>query len=233
MTPISILLQMMCCDGATHSPKFYLYLFHEGAIYQQIFDMKRLVLFDIGGVLLELHISHFFEELAEKAKKTASTKGVRKRFEESGLEDIYHDGKLSETAFIFQLRELLQIEGSLAQVTEIYRRRLGKPILPMVQLKKKLHEMGISVGLLSNTTAADTEYLSRNYPEIYETFGGPKIFSFEVGASKPNRKIYEIVPKCGDISFIEDTPGNLEIPKELGWKIFVYPAESSAILRLA
>lgn len=192
--------------------------------------MKRLVLFDIGGVLLELHISRFFEELSEKSNKASDAENVRKLFKESGLEDLYHDGKLAEAPFIFQLRELLQIEGSLDQVKEIYRRRLGNPILPMVQLKKKLAESGVSVGLLSNTTLADTEFLNRNYPEIYETFGGPKIFSFEIGASKPHPAIYSQICGFNDITFIDDSPENLVIPKKLGWKTFCYPKEKEKLL---
>ena len=194
--------------------------------------MKRLVLFDIGGVLLKLYIPEFFKTLADRSPKAADGAAVRELFQKSGVEDEYHDGKLSEESFLRKLKKLFVLTESIDKIGEIYRDRLGGPIAETIDLKKRLAESGITVGLLSNTSREDTLYLSEKYPEIYETFGGPKIFSFEVGASKPNPIIYEIVPECKDITFIEDTPRNLEIPKQRGWKTFIYPDQSNKILSL-
>lgn len=194
--------------------------------------MKRLVLFDIGGVLLHLHIPDFFRKLSEYSPKARNIQEARWVFEKSGIENLHHDGILTEEAFLKKLMDLFNLKFSIKKMAQIYLDRLGSPIPEMIALKNRLAKEGTTVGLLSNTSRSDTTFLSAAYPEIYETFGGPKILSFEVGASKPSRKIYEAVPKWDNISFIEDTPRNLEIPKKLGWKTFVYPDESEGIFRL-
>lgn len=196
--------------------------------------MKRLVLFDIGGVLLELHISRFFVEGAAASRMFLGHPGaMRLVFEHYKWEENYHNGTLSSEDFFEILRAHLDFMVPIEKIAEIYRRRLGQPIQEMIALKKRLGESGITVGLFSNTSQEDTQFLMKAYPEIYETFGGPKIFSYRIGSSKPNRKMYEMIQGFDDITLIEDTPRNLVTAKEFGWKGLLYPDQSAEILFLA
>jgi FMN phosphatase YigB (HAD superfamily) len=59
------------------------------------------------------------------------------------------------------------------------------------------------------------------YPRVFETFNeeSPKIFSFQVGAMKPELSIYQKVTEFENIIYIEDRELYLKIPVEkLGWK---------------
>ena len=176
----------------------------------------KFVYFDIGGVLLDL--SKLFETLIERSSKPK--KDVMEVFEK-------HDVDLCR--------------GSLSseEMADIYRSELGMEVgdlemlvvnalEPRQSMKRFVEELPASlrVGLLSNTWGNITHYqIEKNtIPDYkYEAM----VLSNEVGAAKPEEKIYQIAHEKagvepGKILFVDDMEVNVKAAQDLGWQGLVF-----------
>ncbi|NOR85616.1 hypothetical protein GQ473_05860 [archaeon] len=179
---------------------------------------KTLVLFDIGSVLASLDFDYFYA-IGDCLSKT---KGFQKRYESSVIDKIAMEGKLSETEYLEELKKLINPidEISLDLIAYVYNLCCKTQIDEMVQLKKEISKAGYSVGILSNMNSTIHKHLLNNYPEMLETYDekSPSIFSYEVGAIKPDNKIYESIKNFDKVIFIDDKQMYLKKGiDEFGW----------------
>ncbi len=182
---------------------------------------KTLVLFDVGAVLLYLTYDRFFEEAANLSKdKTAGR--IRELYIGERLEPRGNTGELSTPDYLQRVREILNPAQQLSDeglVQLLSKRFEGGPIQEMVALKKRLHEAGYSVGIFSNTRETDAKVWLQNYPEMVETYSAlsPAIFSYAVGAEKPQQPMYQKVTGFEKVIYIDDKRAYLKPGVELGW----------------
>ncbi len=97
-------------------------------------------------------------------------------------------------------------------------------ILPVLQ---RVHDMGLPMGLLSNTCEAHWQWIMRvGYPQVRDWFG-PVILSYEAKSMKPDSRIYEVQNKRLDIadlvcfSPMTDTTTFIP-PRKRGWQTEVF-----------
>ena len=99
------------------------------------------------------------------------------------------------------------------------------PIVPMIELHAELRLRGCKTYILSNTNDLAIEHVRRDYP-FFKNFDG-YIFSYEVGAMKPDAKIYEalenLTGKSGaEIIYIDDRLENVEAGSARGWRTVLH-----------
>ncbi len=182
---------------------------------------KTLVLFDVGAVLLHLTYDRFFEEAAKLSKdKTAGR--IRGLYIGERLEPRGNTGDLSTPDYLQRVREIINPAQQLSDegLVQLLSKRFEKgPIQEMVALKKRLHEAGYSVGIFSNTRETDVNVWLQNYPEMVETYSAlsPAIFSYAVGAEKPQQPMYQKVTGFEKAIYIDDKRAYLKPGIELGW----------------
>jgi 2-haloacid dehalogenase len=109
---------------------------------------------------------------------------------------------------------------------------LGDAIAPTVDVLAGLHQGGIPLFALSNWSAETFPLARPRYPFL-EWFDGI-VISGEVGAAKPDRRIYEALIERHDLdpaslAFVDDVPANVAAAEELGMRGVTFT--SAAALR--
>lgn len=143
-------------------------------------------LFDMGNVLL--HFSH--EKMCRNiaAVCEAPTQQISDLLMGSGLQAQLESGTITEqqfhACFEQQLGKNLDFAELKHAAADIF--WLNESIVPLIE---QLKEQGIRLVLLSNTSITHLEYIQRHF-DILEHFDALTT-SFEAGAMKPDRGIYE------------------------------------------
>lgn len=177
-----------------------------------------LVLWDVGGVLLRLAYSGFYERGGELTNKTPEE--FKAWYIQSKLEERALTGAIRKQQYFQALREkIAPVKLTDQQLKDWISLFWGNQVDETVDLKKRIHEKGYSAGILSSMTDYALEILFDKHPGMFETWGGPKVYSFEHGIIKPDLKIYQKIPKSfKKVIFIEDKAVYLDPGIEnLGW----------------
>src|SRR3989344_1658688 len=149
---------------------------------------RHLVLWDVGGVLLRLNYGQFYDEGARLSGRL--TRGQFK--------DAYIGSRIDYRAMKGELDK--------ADAKKLLRLSLGRLYPPAIELKERAYRSEYPVGVLSNASQMVHEILKDDFPEAVETFSyeNPSVFSYQVGAVKPEDAIYRAVPKFDEVTFIDD-----------------------------
>ena len=181
--------------------------------------MIRAFLFDIGNVLLRFDFQVALEKLAHDSDPAA----------EKILELIdpvkaaYEGGRIPRDEFQAEVRAIMRYTGSdedfIAAWEDIFTENQ-----PMIELVGRLQGR-YPLFLLSNTSDIHLDFILRRYP-IFSAFDNG-VYSFKVGASKPEREIYEIAVRDlglvpGETFFIDDLLPNVSSAQEVGFQAHHY-----------
>lgn len=199
--------------------------------------MMRLCVFDLGNVILPFE----HRQIAVKLRERSALKGdftaeemFRYMFDfVGGLIDPYEEGIMSSLEFFERIRERFKITMTFQDFAGIW-----NPIFrhdPAVnEVILDLKEKGYPLFLLSNTNELHFSHIVDSYP-IVHTFD-EWILSFEVGAKKPKKRIYDMIfekmdvaPK--DVFYTDDMAGYVEAARAMGIDGVVF--ETSDQLRRA
>jgi len=177
----------------------------------------RLVLFDIGGVVIEWQDSWMYYQVAQKFGIDENKLSKECENEIPRL----HSGEIQESEFWKTIgkrinsKALMSINRSFFY--EIFKEeiKLNHEVLSLV---KKIKKKGLKVGVLSNLEKSTNSVL--NELGIMENFEF-QFLSHKIGFAKPNKRIFEYVIrkipfKKNEIIFIDDKPQNVEVAKSLG-----------------
>ena len=176
----------------------------------------KLVLFDLGGVLLELNKS-FIEEDSELADQ--NSEDFWKYWLESETVKAFDKGLCEAEVFIRTLIKDLKISVSEEQLLVDFKAWLKGLYPGALELIADLKARGLTVGCLSNTNAV-------HWPELMEMgLEGQFDYAFAshlVNEVKPHREIYEIAEKLSgfsadEILFIDDNQVNVDGARACGW----------------
>ena len=103
----------------------------------------------------------------------------------------------------------------------------------MIELHAGLRRRGVPTWIFSNTNDLAIEHIRNNFP-FFANFDG-YIFSYEVGAMKPQAKIYEELEKLTgqrgpDILYLDDRAENVAGGASRGWQAILHetPEKSRA-----
>jgi putative hydrolase of the HAD superfamily len=183
----------------------------------------KFLYFDMGNVLLRFDHQRACRQIAELIGIDAAR--VRQTLFGGDLHERFERGEIDEQGFYDTVcRELdcrPNLELFFKAFSDIF--DVNSPILPLIV---HLESAGYRLGILSNTNPPDWSHCCRHFgiiPEAFET----AVMSFEVGASKPERKIFEwATERAGvgpeEIFFTDDHPLNVEGARSAGWDAVPY-----------
>jgi FMN phosphatase YigB (HAD superfamily) len=171
----------------------------------------RFIYFDLGNVLL------FFDHHIA-ARKMAALAGIPEELAwkivfEGDLELSYEAGQINSREFYEEFCRATKtrpdFDALLHASSEIF--EVNPRIVPIVA---HLHAAQYPLGILSNTSEAHWHYLSRGRYAVIEYFFAIHALSFEIGAMKPDPRIYmEAARLAGvppeEIFFMDDRPENV------------------------
>lgn len=176
----------------------------------------RNIIFDLGGVLLEIDYdktTEAFRKLGLKKPEEAFTK-----YRQAELFQEFEKGNISAASFINQLHREIP-HTSEAKLTEAWCAMLGNMPNISLTILEKLKARGYRIFLLSNTNSIHKEAFEKH---IRIEHGAEKFFApFErvyyshmMGMRKPDKIIFETVLtennlKAEETLFIDDTEGHI------------------------
>ncbi|MEW5901901.1 MAG: HAD family phosphatase [Acidobacteriota bacterium] len=188
--------------------------------------MIRAVISDLGRVVLWFDNRIFYEKITACCSK--SVEEIRRIVHRSAeFIELFDMGKLSPREFYGRASSLLGArigyDDFFAAYTNVF--CLNQPVLDLLKRLKGKYRLV----LLSNTDPVRFGFVKKNFPEIL--FFDDYVLSYEVGAMKPDAKIYqEAMKKAGapasECVFIDDMEENVAGASVLGLKAILYKPET-------
>ena len=186
------------------------------------------ILFDLGGVMLEVEKEQIFIELSRATGlDTRLVADCLMRDEAFWAHFASQEHTVPEVAAWVNCR--LGTTLSPEVVEAAFNAELGPPIDTTVQVLPIL-KSNFSVGCLSNTNSIHWNALLHDY-EMMQLFDH-RFSSQQLGCAKPNPRIYRRVEKLLNVSpekilFFDDRAENIESARMLGWHARLYQSYES------
>ena len=178
--------------------------------------MKPLVLFDIGGVQLQLDYHSMFDELGRLSGKPAED--VKSIYVASGIEDQFMRGRITTDMYRDSLSEMLEIGIDQEELKRILKLSWDGTSQPVLDVKRELIDNGYPVGNFSNISVFARGELTRKYREIFESDTSyPGVYSYLVGEIKPHENMYSKVNGFDHVVFIDDNQSYVAAGVKKGW----------------
>ena len=183
----------------------------------------EFVYFDLGNILVSFDPARACQNVAGLFQIT--NQKAQELVYDSGLETKLELGELTGDQFFKLLCESLdrnereyQKQDVLDAISDMF-----TPIDSMVQVIQRTREHVDRIGVLSNTCAAHWSWIRRQPWPIAQVDYDVKILSYEVGAMKPDPRIYEAAEQsartpAGNILFIDDKQENIDAARKRGWQ---------------
>jgi putative hydrolase of the HAD superfamily len=178
--------------------------------------MTKLFVFDLGKVILPFEHHQIAAKLHERSGLACNTTPedlfhfVFARSE--GLVNAYEKGNMSSAEFFDEIRRAFRLDVTYEEFKDIWNDifwenpEVNRAII-------HLKERGYPLFLLSNVSELHFLHIIDRYPIIH-TFD-EWILSFEVGAKKPEKRIYDVIFERMDVApadvfYIDDIPDFVE-----------------------
>ena len=194
--------------------------------------MNPAIVFDLGKVLVDFDYSIAARKVA--ARSNISLLDLASFLSASPLLIQYESGAVNRREFFEQIRDAIGFQGGLAEFGG-YFADIFTEIPPMIALQAELRRRGCKTYIFSNTNDLAIEHIERNFP-FFKNFDG-YIYSCEVGAMKPDAKIYAAMENlCGrggaDIIYLDDRLENVQAGLARGWRAILHetPEKSRALI---
>lgn len=200
--------------------------------------MIKVVVFDLDGVFLFVDHDTFVSNFSERFSLSGDL--VRKvLFEEHLAKGNFDDlrcGKVPPEIWWQYVFGSLGLEGKATKqdyLEEMVKVRAVND--RVVALINTLHKQGIRTAVCSNNYRDNIEFLKQKFD--LEEYFDVMVFSYEVGAMKPDPRIFrELVKRAGvkpyEIVFSDDKADKLRGALEVGIKAFVYENFDSYLRKL-
>ncbi|MDX1906565.1 MAG: HAD family phosphatase [Bacteroidia bacterium] len=183
----------------------------------------RHLLIDLGGVLYEIEIARTVD--AYNAMRAPGAPPID--FGKASQHDMFTAldlGTVDIEAFAAGLRDAYQLQGSLEEIIDIWRRLLIGVLPQRAEMLRALRAAGYSLALLSNTS----RYHYSCYREACEPMFSQMdhlFFSFDLALRKPDPAIYhkalELAGwKAGETLFLDDSLTNIESARQAGLHVW-------------
>lgn len=180
--------------------------------------------FDLGNVLLYFDHNLSMRKMAQVAGISPSQ--MNAIVMETSLQIEYETGRISGVAFVQRIADAIGRDLDVADVLHAAADMFvpNHQILPVLA---RVQEMGIPMGLLSNTCEAHWNWIMElAYPQVVGWFG-PIILSYEVKCMKPDLHIYTEARRLAktspsNIFFTDDRADNVAGAISAGWQAEVF-----------
>lgn len=193
----------------------------------------RAIIFDIGGVLIRVAISRAMNGLASGLSMTPQEVWSAIQRDTHWLD--WQEGRTSPRDWHLHLTKRLGVALTFEQFSEVWNRALDpEPILSESFLENL--SKNYRLALLSNTDPIHMSHEEARFP--FFRFFPVRIYSYRVGASKPNPIIYrEALKACKvraeEAVYIDDVAAYSEAAQRLGMTgiVFQSPEQVQSDLR--
>lgn len=177
----------------------------------------KAAVFDLGKVLVDFDYGIAAHKLA--ALSNVSAEKMQRLIESSPLLVEFETGQSTREAFFRQVCEATGFCGDQAKFSSFFA-DIFSPIEPMIEFHAKLRKAGLPTYIFSNTNDLAVGHIRARFP-FFSNFDG-YILSYEHGAMKPDRKLYEVVERATgaqgkEICYIDDRLENVETGKAMDW----------------
>jgi putative hydrolase of the HAD superfamily len=193
-----------------------------------------VIVFDLGKVLVDFDWSIAARKIA--ARSTTPPEQFHEFLATSPLLWQYECGQLARAEFFEAIRRATGFLGTAAEFNG-YFAEIFTEVAPMISLHAELRRRGFKTLILSNTNDLAIEHIRRDFP-FFNNFDG-YILSYEVGAMKPDAKIYaaleNLAGKRGaDLIYLDDRAENIEAAVKRGWRTILHetPEKTHAAMKL-
>lgn len=206
--------------------------------------MIKAVIFDLGGVLIDLDMHRCFEnikslgvdidKLNQYGHVDSNLKGatICEGVSASGLMHLYQVGKVSTEDFLGAILKLSDSATTYQQVADAWNSCLLTIPHYKLDFIYKLRSEGYVTYLLSNTNDAHWKYIrEKSFPQPINTYFDKCFLSQEMGMAKPNADIYESVISqipfsANECLFIDDSKANCEAAEAVGIQTINVPVRT-------
>ena len=178
---------------------------------------QKIIIFDLGNVLLSFDFQVAANQLAKHAQLSASE--IVRLINQSKLLHEFERGEISSEEFYAEVAQASKYQESLDQFRMDFS-NIFEEIQPMVDFFRQLKRNGNRVALFSNTNEMATEFIRKKF-SFFSDFDA--IFlSYQHGLMKPNAALYRKVEtslgRSGkELFFIDDRPENIAAAIECNW----------------
>ena len=195
--------------------------------------MIRVVIFDMGKVLVWFDNKTFLRKLAEHGG--LEVEKVRE-IAHANLDLIraFDRGEILPAAFQQRVCAALGLEIDTELFFEYYE-DIFTANVPVLELVRRLKVAGYQLVLLSNTDVVRYAFIQRRFPQtqVFDAY----VLSYEVGMLKPEPGIYlEASRRAGakpaDCVFIDDLAENVEAARAAGMHALHYTPETDLAAEL-
>jgi HAD superfamily hydrolase (TIGR01509 family) len=181
------------------------------------------IIFDLGGVIINLDINKSIQEFNKLSKKPFET--IYTQLQQSPIFDNFDKGEISETEFFNEIQKALGTQIPKEKLLFAWNAMLLDFPKHRLQLLKNLKQ-NYRLFLLSNTNETHIAEFERSlfkqhgYKNL-ESFFETVYYSCRMGKRKPNREIFDFVINKHlldphETLFIDDSPQHIEGASKLG-----------------
>jgi putative hydrolase of the HAD superfamily len=182
----------------------------------------RALIFDMGNVLVYFSHERMCRQIGELVGRSGDE--VRRELMESGLFTRYETGQITAEAVHSHVESIVSkaidrraLERAASDI--FWRNETIEPVID------SLATLGLPLILLSNTCDAHIRWIDDRFPVLRHFTR--RVLSFEIGAAKPDRPIFEAAARAAGVApaecfFADDTPGHIDAAQRLGFDAVVY-----------
>ena len=190
--------------------------------------MIKLFVFDLGNVILPFDHRQIAEKLyaRSEAKGFCSSADVFQYLFDlrSGSVNVYEEGLSSSLEFFLDVRDRYRLGLDFEEFKDIWN-NIFRENLEVNEIIVYLKTKGFPLFLLSNTNELHFTHIIARYPIVH--LMDEWILSFEIGAKKPKRRIYEAIFEKVDVNkdevfYIDDTEEYVGYARSMGMKGLVF-----------
>ena len=190
------------------------------------------LVFDLGKVLVDFDFDRGMDRFARRCALSRDHLATVIRNEE--WLQRYECGEIGSAEYLEYLRNNGGLQMDLAEFHESWSSVFLPDLLVPEEFLGHLRR-SYSLVLLSNTNESHAHYIGRNY-RVFDYFDH-KIFSYEVGAMKPDPKIYEAAIAVSGknpeaLFFTDDREENVEAARKLGIQAHQFASASGLVQAL-
>ena len=177
----------------------------------------KLLLFDLGGVVIQLDFERMYAIWAENSKLSAQQ--IRVRFEMDGAYERHETGEISGPAYFEHLRETLALSGDDTAITRGWNAMFVGEIAETVEMIERVSHHLPCYGFTNSNPTHET-FWRQNYHHALRPLSEVYVSS-TLGQRKPQAAAFEMIASATDtplgaMLFFDDTLVNVEGARAAG-----------------
>lgn len=191
----------------------------------------EFVYLDLGNVVFSFDRSLAFRQMAQVCGTDPGS--IETVLVSEGLQEQLERGRLNWDEFH---AEFSRRTGTNSDPTRLARAAadMFEPLAGMYPVIAGLARAGCPFGILSNTCGLHWEHLVAGRPWVLAEGPRELVLSHEVGALKPDRRIYDVAAARAGVPperifFCDDIPAHVAAAREAGWDAEVFRSAAGLI----